>query len=354
MPPKQRILTWLLYAALGTGALWLTFRFILPWALPFLLALLTARLMEPGVKFMMRRWNFRRGFAAVVCSVLILACISLLLSLAVGQIINGLGTLARNLPDMVSQVGHLFSQIEAAFYRFVIAAPVETQAMIQGAIDSLITMAEALPGELSTTLLSFAAGIATAFPRFFLFILTYTISVVFISLSYPQVTAFLLRQIPTRFHQRVKSLQRDSLQTLAKWGRAQLMLIGVTFVLLTLSFLIQSISYAIPLAALIAVIDALPVLGTGTVLIPWALISFLGGNIPLGIGLSLTYALVSITHSFLEPRLVGEQLGLHPIATLMAMYLGYRLIGVLGMITFPMAFLLLKQFHDQGYIRLWK
>jgi len=354
MIKREKLISFILYGAVGAGILWLAVRFVLPWALPFLLALLTARLMEPGVRFLMRKIHVKRSFAAVVCSVAMLLIISSLISLAVNQALNGVSSLAQNLPDMVSRMGHLFSRLELALYRFVIAAPVETQAMIQTAIYGVRAAAEELPGTLSSALLSFAADAATAFPRFFLFILTYAISVLFISLSYPQVTAFLLRQIPAKWHERVRGFGQDLLQTLIKWLRAQLMLIAVTFVLLTLAFLILGIPYGILLAALIALIDALPVLGTGTVLIPWALISFLGGDASLGIGLALTYGLVSITHSIMEPRFVGNQLGLHPLATLMAMYLGFRLIGVLGMISFPLGFILLKQFHDQGYVRLWR
>jgi len=350
----QKLLIWMLYGAIGAAAAWLAFRFILPWALPFLLALITARLMEPAVQFLIKRMRVRRSFAAVVCSILVLGLITALFSLAIGQAVNGLGTFARNLPDMMSGLSYAFSGVEASIYRFVIAAPVETQAMIQTAIDSVSAMAETLPGELSAILLGVAAGAAAAFPRFFLFILTYAISVLFISISYPQVTAFLLRQIPPRFHERVRNLQQDMLQTLGKWCRAQMMLIGVTFVILTFSFLILRIPHGLLFAALIALIDALPVLGTGTVLLPWALFAFLGGDFTLGIGLLVTYGTVSVVHSVMEPRFVGEQLGLHPIATLMAMYLGYRLIGVLGMITFPMGFILLKQFHDRGYVRLWR
>jgi len=354
MAKREKLISLILYAALALGCAWIAFRFVLPWALPFLLALLTARLMEPGVLFLMRKVHVRRAFAAVVCSIGILILISLLFSLAVNQLLSGIGTLARNLPDMMGQAGHLLSRIQVALYRFVIAAPVETQNMIQTAIDGATAAAEELPGTLSAMLLSFAADAATAAPRLFLFVLTYAISVLFISLSYPQVMSFLLRQIPAKWHERVRSLQQNLRQTLIKWLRAQLMLISVTFVLLTLSFLILRIPYGIFLAVLIALIDALPILGTGTVLIPWALLSFLGGDVQLAIGLGLTYALVSITHSVMEPRFVGNQLGLHPLATLMAMYLGYRLIGVVGMITFPLGFILLKQFHDQGYVRLWR
>jgi len=354
MAKHQQVLIWFFYAALAVGALWLGFRFVLPWAAPFLLALFTARLMEPVVRWLIVRFRFRRGFAAAVCSLLMLALMLFLVSFIINQLINGIGVFARNLPEIAGQVGQVFGRLERHLYHFVIAAPVETQAMLQTAIDSFTLMLEELPSQLSTGLLGVAASVAGAFPRTLLFILTYAISMIFMSVSYPQVTAFLLRQIPVRWHERTRAFGQDMISTLGKWGRAQVKLIGVTFVLLTTSFLVLRVSYAIPLAALVAAIDALPVFGTGTVLIPWAVLSLLGGNFTMGIGLALTYATVSIVHSFMEPRLVGEQLGLHPLATLMAMYLGYRLVGVLGMITFPMVFLMLKQFHDRGHVRLWR
>jgi sporulation integral membrane protein YtvI len=354
MAKHQDVLIWLLYAALAAGALWLGFRFVLPWAAPFLLALFTARLMEPGVRRLMASFRFRRGFAAALCSLFVLALMLLLISLAIGQLVSGIGTFARNLPEIAGQVGHIFARLERHFYHVVIAAPVETQAVIQTAIDSFTMMLEELPGQISAVLLGLAASAATATPRFLLFVLTYAISVIFISVSYPQVIAFLLRQVPGHWQARLRAFGQDMVATLGKWGRAQVKLIGVTFVLLTISFFFLQIPYGILLAALIALLDALPVLGPGTVLIPWALFHLLAGNTAQGVGLILIYATVSIVHSFMEPRLIGKQLGLHPVATLMAMYLGYRLVGVLGMITFPMVFLLLKQFHDRGHVRLWK
>ncbi|MCL2589211.1 MAG: sporulation integral membrane protein YtvI, partial [Oscillospiraceae bacterium] len=89
MAKHQGILTWLLYAALAVGVLFLGFRFVLPWAAPFLLALITARLMEPGVRLLMTRFRFRRGFAAAVCSLLVLALMLSLVSLAVSQVVHG-------------------------------------------------------------------------------------------------------------------------------------------------------------------------------------------------------------------------------------------------------------------------
>jgi len=354
MVKYQSMLIWILGLVLAVGIGWLLFRFVLPWIAPFLLALLTARLIEPGIQWSMRRFQFKRSFAATVCSLIALGVMLFLVGLAINQLVSSAGTLVQNLPDMAGQMGQIIGELESAVYRFVIAAPVETQAVIQTAIDSFAALLEELPGQLSGLFLSFAAAVATAFPRIVLFVLTYAISVLFMSVSYPQVTAFIQRQIPAKWQARSQALKADLSQSLLKWCRAQVMLIGVTFVLLTVAFLILRIPYAILLAALIALIDALPVLGTGTVLIPWAIIRLLAGDVTMGVGLLLTYCLVSLVHNFMEPRLVGKQLGLHPVATLMAMYLGYRTVGIAGMILFPIGLILLKQFHDQGVVRLWR
>lgn len=354
MAKHQKILTWVLYAALGLLGLWAGFRFVLPWAAPFLLALLTARLIEPLVRLLIRKWKMKRAFAAILCSALTLALMLTLVGLGISQAMNGASNVAQNLPDIAAELGYLFSRVERRLYHFVIAAPVETQAMIQTAIDSVTTMFEEMPNELSSVLLSFATSVAAAFPRVFLFVLTYAISVLFMSMSYPQVIGFLLRQIPLRWHDKLRRLRQDLRGTFIKWLKAQAKLIGVTFVILTVAFFVLRVNHALLFAALIAVIDALPVLGTGTVLIPWAILSLVSGDVTLGAGLAITYGLVSITHSVMEPRFVGQQLGLHPVATLMAMYLGFRVIGVFGMITFPMLLLFVKQIHDQGHIRLWR
>ena len=103
---------------------------------------------------------------------------------------------------------------------------------------------------------------------------------------------------------------------------------------------------ALPLALVIAVVDALPVFGAGTILIPWGVISFLRGSTVLGIGLLVLYALCSVSRAFLEPRFLGKQIGLNPLLTLIALYAGYRLFGILGMILLPFAVILLKQLYE--------
>jgi predicted PurR-regulated permease PerM len=120
------------------------------------------------------------------------------------------------------------------------------------------------------------------------------------------------------------------------WLWAQCKLIGITFLVLTIGFFLLQISYAPVWAALISLVDALPVLGTGIILVPWSFICFLQGNSIRAVGLLGTYVVAVLLRSVLEPRFVGKQLGLDPLVTLFSMYAGYRLFGLGGMILSPL------------------
>ena len=128
----------------------------------------------------------------------------------------------------------------------------------------------------------------------------------------------------------------------------------MTFCQLLAGLLLIRQEYALLLAALIALIDALPVFGTGTVLVPWAAAVCLLGNVPKGIALLALFAVISVVRSVLEPKLVAAQAGLPPLASLAAMYVGFCAMGVAGMVLAPVLLLLVKQLHDGGYIRLWR
>ena len=120
------------------------------------------------------------------------------------------------------------------------------------------------------------------------------------------------------------------------WLRAQSVLLLLTFTIVSAGLLILRIPYAPLWAGGVALVDALPVLGSGTVLLPWALISLLQGHLPRALGLLATYACAALARSTLEPRLVGRHLGLDPLVTLACLYLGYRLWGFAGLILSPM------------------
>ena len=123
---------------------------------------------------------------------------------------------------------------------------------------------------------------------------------------------------------------------------------GVTFLILNVGLMLLRVQYPVLDALLITIVDALPVFGTGTILIPWAIVMFLRGETKKGIGLVILYGTAALSRQALEPRLVGRQVGLNPVLTLLALYAGYRLLGVAGMIVFPISAMLLKQIWDHS------
>ena len=129
----------------------------------------------------------------------------------------------------------------------------------------------------------------------------------------------------------------------------------ITFAILSLGLGIMGIDSFIFVAAIIAVVDLLPVLGTGTVLIPWAIIEMVvNQRILLAVGIILLYIVITITRNFLEPKIVGEQMGLHPLITLISLFCGLRLFGIIGMFGLPISLMIITKLHKEGIINVWQ
>jgi predicted PurR-regulated permease PerM len=128
----------------------------------------------------------------------------------------------------------------------------------------------------------------------------------------------------------------------------------ITFTELFIGFLILRIEYAAILALLIAVVDILPVLGTGVVLIPWALVDFAIGKPVIGVGILILYLVITLIRNVIEPKIIGEQVGLPPVVTLIAMYGGLKLFGFTGLWGLPVILIVLVNLQDAGMLRIWK
>ena len=345
---------YVLYAALAVGTLWLVLRFALPWLLPFLVALLISRTMEPAVRFMTDKLRLLRAIASAVCTILVFAILVTLLSLTIGRAVVELTAFIKDLPSLFSEISKLFSSFGVRIDRFVSESPPEIQNYLLGVLDGFAAKSAELPAELSGKLLGAVSSLIKLAPGVLLFTFTCAISVFFISSGYQKVTDFLLKQIPQKYHQKVRDFKSDIKSTFGKWLKAQLILSGITLVQLCAAFMIMRIGFAILLALLVSVIDALPVLGVGTVLIPWAIVSLISGDIHGAVTLAVTFGVTTLVRGILEPKFVGAQLGIPAIATLLAMYIGFRSFGVLGMVLFPIALILLKHLNDRGLLRLWK
>lgn len=340
--------------ALAAVLLLLAARFLLPCLLPFLLAFLAAWLLEPAVRGLTVRYHMKRGFASAACVTVLLAAIAGILWFVVSRLVYEAVEFIEELPELLSGVPPLLERLEAGAERFIQRSPAKARDYLQGAMGSLAEKAREWPAAVSGKALTKLSEWGKKAPAAVLSGATFVIGTFFISAGFPEIYKFLRRQVPERFRTRAGELKRDLLGGMGRWFRAEVTMMFVTFLELTAAFLLLRVRYAAVVAAITAAIDALPVFGTGIVLVPWAIFSFLSGETGLAVGLLAAWLTAALVRNILEPKLLGREFGLSPAAALLAMYAGFRLVGVWGMILFPPGLMMIKVMNDKGYVRLWK
>ena len=323
--------------AVGIGLLfWLGGKFLLPLCFPFLLGTGLALAAEPAVKLLSGRLHLPRPVAAAIAVTAVSVGLTLLLLLVLAFLVRELGLLAGILPDLTQTAQSGISLLRSWLLDMAGRTPQSIRPLLQQNVTGFFSGGTALLDKAFSYILGLAGAILSRMPDSALTLGTGLISAVMISAKLPRIR----RWISTRFpRERLRPLL-DTLKRMKTavggWLLAQLRLAGVTLVLLVLGLVVLGIPYAPLWAAGIALVDAVPVLGTGTVLLPWALISYLQADRARAMGLLALYILISVIRSVLEPKLLGKHLGLDPLVTLFALYAGYRIWGFWGMVAAPL------------------
>lgn len=353
---QQRLIKTLMALAWAVGVLgfvWLTARFLLPWAAPFLLAYAVAALLEIPLRFLLRH-GWRRAPAAGLLTLTVLFLIGWAAVRLSWRGIVAVTNFAKQAPALMAGVGQGLARLQERAMGYISAAPEGVAQYMRSALEALGEGLYDLPVLLSQWALDAMTAMAQASPDILLFLVTAGIGTYFISASYPQTTAFILAQLPEDFRSRLEGLSQDMKGSFGGFLRAQAILMLMTFFQLLLAFWLLDVKNPALLAAVTALIDALPVFGTGIVLVPWAAYCLLLGDTRLGLGLLICWVLVNLVRSCAQAKLMGDQIGLNPLASLLAVYVGWQVWGVWGMLSFPILLVTLQQLNDKGVIRLWK
>lgn len=315
-------------------AVWLCLRFLLPLTFPFLLGLGLALAAEPMAGFLHRKGAPRALCAAigVTMAVCFLGILVLLLGAILVRQIRGLAIILPNL-EQTARSG--LSLLQNWLLGLVQKAPESLQDALQENISGFFSDGTALLEQGGRFVLGLAGNILTHVPDSAFTLGTAVISAFLFSAKLPRIRDWVSKKLPKEKLRKLLSGAHHLRRILGGWLLAQCKLMGVTFSILAGGFLLLRIPYAPVWALLVSIVDALPVLGTGTVLLPWALICFLQQEGARAIGLIGIYLTISLTRSLLEPRFLGRHLGMDPLATLIAMYTGYKLWGFGGLILSP-------------------
>ena len=263
MQEKQRaFLVRTAYWAVWTALLWLGVRYLLRWLLPFILALGLAALVEPVIAWCRRRMGLKRGFTAAVVTIAVTAAILALAAVIVWQLIRQAAELLTRLPTLLAGLPGMTAALRQRLDDFCAACPQGLRGWLEEIPALLGTQAAVLAERASGACITAAGALAAALPGVFLFCGTTALAVFFTTGSYPRIMAFFRRQLGTRLD-RARGVKANLLSTLGKWFRAQAILLGVTFCELLAGFLLMGQRYALLLAAVTALVDALPVFGSG-------------------------------------------------------------------------------------------
>lgn len=341
-----RFLLGLLYTALAFGAVIL----LLPGLLPFLFGWGVSCLLEPIVRFISKKTGLRRSWVSAVVLLLFLALFTAVSFFLIRRLWYELTLLSTQLPTWMSFLRGLSHRLDTLIYRWTVAVSPDIRSALQTILTRVTAQMGTLVSSLGTTLLERCANVMLSLPRTALFLFTALLACYFFLAGRPTLTAFFRRQLPERWLCKLDRFTQRLKRALGSWLRAQGILMTVTFSLLAVGFLLMGAEPAILLAAGIALLDALPVFGTGTILLPWALLCVLTAELQRGISLVVLYIVLWFTRSLLEPKLIANQAGLHPLAALVAMYLGFSLFGVAGMLLAPLGAVLLRQLWDSGSV----
>ncbi|MBQ2829635.1 MAG: sporulation integral membrane protein YtvI [Oscillospiraceae bacterium] len=355
--PQQREKTFLLRLGAFVGAaliVYLSARYLLLWFLPFFAAYAVAAAMEPVLLWLRRRFRLKRGFCAAVLTLALLSLVFTLLAFLGVGLFREVTDLLASAPQLLEGVPELFLRFRRRLDEYCAACPAALRGWLDTALQEIAKLSSHLFSVLSGKLLDIFTYILSRLPQLVLVCVTSVLAVLFTSAAFPSIRCFINRQLPPRGAKLLAALKSTAGQTLRKWLRAELTLLLLTFVQLLVGFWIVDLRYPLLAAFLTTLVDALPIFGAGTVLIPWGLLCLLFERVPLAIALFMLYACVLIVRSIAEPRLMASQAGLPPIVSLLAIYLGFCVMGVWGMLLFPLLLLFFKQLHDGGIIHLWK
>ena len=332
-------------------AAWIFLRYTVSALMPFLLAAVISALVSPMSEWISKKTRIPKKLTSAVVLILLFSLISALLYLAISRLIGELGDLLARLSedpeligntlsslvDRVTGNGSHFSFLQSVFESESLKSlGIDLSGLLQNAVGSLIS---SLTSALPVAAISLIKGI----PSWILFVIVLLIAAYYFSSDGESVGRGISSVLPTKWRARLPLIKEKFKRTVTGYVKAYLLLMLLTFLEMMIGLTILGVEYAFIMAIVISVVDVLPILGAGTVLVPWAIFACLTSNTPLGVGLLILYAVTLIIRQIAEPRIVGSTLGIHPLATLASVYLGLRLIGFIGIFIGPMAAMLLRE-----------
>lgn len=352
---KKKFIVNVAFVVTVYAVLYFIFVYAIHWFMPFIIGFLIALALRPVTSLVNKLINNKGKGVAVFVVAAFYVVVAIILWILTTFLIT-------QITDLINIMPHLyFDRIEPLLLKFndwIVAnaktVSPEAASSISHIVTNGINYISDIIKNTSIAVVQIVTKLISNFPLYLISIIFTIVLSIFISVEYNSITAFIKRQLPEKFNSTFSEARIFLTGTLWKMIKSYMMIMCITFFELFMGLSILKVNYALPIAAIIAVLDILPIIGTGGIVVPWAAVELVLKNYGMCAGLLVLYLIVLIVRNIIEPRIVGHQIGLHPIITITAMYAGLRLFGFVGFILGPVVAILVKYLNDTGKIHLFK
>lgn len=324
------------------SAIWSVVLIILPFFIAYIVSLFANKLADAFQK----RFRVPRGVAAILVIILTVGVLGGILGGIIWKIIDEIRQIYDNFPTIYAGMQLSWNRLSANLSDIFDQLPSNIQLSIQSMYEQFMSGLANLFKD--AKIFRTAGNIAKRLPSIIISVITFILSLFFMISDSEEVSAFLRKYVPKPLKIRASQLKKEVKRYMGGYLKAQLIMMCISFVILFIGLMILRVEYSLIIALAIAIFDALPFFGSGAILLPWSIIAFLSGSASKGIGLIIIYLSVLLMRQLIEPKIVGKNIGMHPLLTLISMYAGYRIFSFGGLILGPLTLTLIISFYKVG------
>ncbi len=330
------------------------FRYVLYQILPFLFGFLIAFSLRPAIRKTTKLLSFPQKLVSFLYLVLFYGTIGIAITLLFIACFRYLSSFIIRFPALYEdQIAPLlyqfFTYMETKMQKLPIYEMIDPEPFFDQATQVIKEFTISSSAALFSFIRTFAASLPSILISFFITLL----SSIFFTMDFQRISLFIMRQIPKESHEAFYRIRTIITDTILHYFSAYGKLMIITFIELSLGLSYLKVEHALPIAFLISFFDIFPILGTGTIIYPWILISFFHGQVKLATGLIILHLIINVIRQIIEPKIVGKQLGIHPLLMLGCMFFGVKWFGFLGIFITPILVQIFCQLNEEGFLHVY-
>lgn len=344
----------ILYMTMICLFVYIFFRYVIYEILPFLLGFMIAFMLRPAVRSTKRIISLPQKLVSLCYLVLFYGTIGTGIVLLCMKCFHFLSLFVISIPSLYEtqiapMLTSLLHHIDTEFSHLSPEVKLQLNELLLSMSDSMRSFAISMSSHVFQIITSIASSLPSMIVSFFITLL----SSIFFSLDFPDVSRFIMRQVPQNHYHHLYRIREIISKTCLNYLGAYGKLMMITWIELFIGLSYLGVENAISIAFLISFFDIFPILGTGTILYPWMLISFFNHRLKFAVGLLILHLIINVLRQFIEPKIVGKQMGIHPLFMLACMFFGIKLFGFLGIFIAPILLQIICRLNEEGFLHLY-